>query len=98
MDAFGNVEQSHQSRNHADPVSLGGDHQEGTGIKIHRRQASNRPGCENLAKQGTAARRFRLQVDSAPIPIHDGKYSRAKSFSNEEQDERSVTTEVRFNY
>ncbi|XP_071919221.1 protein NTM1-like 9 [Coffea arabica] len=78
---------------YADPVSLGGDHQEGTGIKIHRRQASNRPGCENLAKQGTAARRFRLQVDSAPIANHDGKYSRAKGFSNEEQDERSVTTE-----
>lgn len=79
---------------YAYPICLGGNHGEGTGIKIHKRQARNRPDSENLAKQGTATRRIHLQIqmNSAPIPIHGRKYSRAKSFSNEEQDEHSVIT------
>lgn len=88
-------EQSHQSHNRADPVSLGGNRQDETGIKIQRRQPRVQQGSESTATQGNAARRIRLWTDSAPMSICDGKSSEVNSFSNEEQDAESVITEVR---
>lgn len=87
-------EQFHWSHSQADPVSLGGNLQGGTGIKIFKRQPRNHPGPENLPTQGTAVRRIRLKMDSAPMPVCGGKSGGANGLMNEEQEE-SVVTEVR---
>ncbi|KAL3499124.1 hypothetical protein ACH5RR_041856 [Cinchona calisaya] len=91
--------QSHASVHHADsrmnPVSLGGNLQGESGIKIHRRQPQNRPGPENLPVQGSAIRRIRLH-NSPRIPVCGGKSGDANSLSNEEQEQSVITKDDEF--